>query len=182
MRVLRYGNINDIPGFLANNQPKWHRVAYDMWDKMWARVYSDLKYFGVTIQPKYKFLSGYIEDFQKLENFEKFKENPYGWCIDKDIKGGTHIGYYFDFLSLTTKDKNNKERNNRCGLPKKKFKPIMAYGDKILLFTSIKEAIEKGYNAGNIIRCLKGERKSHKGLRWFRINYNSTKIYRVKEI
>ena len=197
MSVLKYGNINDMPGFLAKTNPKWHYVVYDMWKDMWDRVYTHINYFGKTIQPKYKYLSGYIEDFQKLENFDLFKENPYGWSIDKDIKGGTYIGYYFQYLSLITRSDNCSDANNRRSYKdiqynhlhtsesvakssKSREKSIIGISltnKSILIFKSLKDAKTQGFSS-NLSKCLKKCQSSHKGYKWYYINYKHNKRLR----
>lgn len=195
MKVYKYGNINDMPRGWVNGkgQPKWHRVAYDMWKSMWSRVHNNINYFGKTIQPKYKYLSGYIEDFQKLENFDLFKENPYGWSIDKDIKGGTYIGYYFEYLSLVSRGDNSKDVINRFGnsylhtdVAKKKSaqsrkKPIIGISlNSIILLKSVNDAYSKGFNAKAIPSICKGTSRSrtHGGYKWLYVNYKHNKLFR----
>lgn len=175
-------------GWIAGkNQPKWHRVIFDIWSDMWDRVYSNINYFGKTIQPKYKYFSGYIEDIMKLENFDLFKENPKGWSIDKDIKGGTYVGYYFQYLSLVRKGDNTIDANSRRDYSKtnnpmhdplvaKKFmKPIVGISNddnSIIFFKSLKDAEDSGFKRSSICNVLKNRRKSHGGYRWFYLDWS----------
>lgn len=180
MRVLKYGQINDMP-YEWKKEEKWHDVLYHMWWGMWERIYTNINYFGKTIQPKYKNLSGYLEDIQKLENFDLFKENPKGWCIDKDIKGGHLEGYYFEYLSLITKSENSVECNKRTGSKQlftkatrekahlNKRRPIIGINIKdgsFLIFDYVRQSEEYGFNPSHIVSCIKGVRKSHKGYKW----------------
>lgn len=171
MRILKHGKVNDIIGFLSKDQPLWHWAIYNKWKNMWDRVYGDIDYFGCTIQPKYKYLSGYIEDVMKLDNFDKFKENPKGWTIDKDIKGGTFEGYYFQYLSIVTNSDNSKDRNKRNGNPNgRNFKPIIGISiidNSIIIFKSINDCKAKGFTSPSVIKCLKSRAKSHKGYKWY---------------
>ena len=156
----------------------WHRILYDKWYRMWSRVYNNIDYFGVLIQPKYKYLSGYVEDFQKLENFDLFKDDPKGWSIDKDIKGGKH--YYFENLSLVSISENTKDRNNRkgCYFSTTK-KPIIAISIKdgsFILFNFVRQVIEKGYDPGEVSKCCNNKAKSHKGYKWYYFDMNDREV------
>jgi hypothetical protein len=157
-----------MPGWAkGRGQPKWHEILYDKWKNMWTRVYTDIEYFGKTIQPKYKYFSGYVEDIMKLENFDLFKENPYGWSIDKDIKGGTHVGYYFEYLSLITQSNNSKDARAR----NRKTRSVIAIGEDILIFTEINKAKMLGFDVKHM-RYYISKKKLHNGYRWYYINYN----------
>ena len=188
MGVLKFGRINDMEeGWICGkDQPLWHRKVYQMWSSMWRRVYTDINYFGKTIQFEYKYLSKYVNDIMKLENFEAFKENPKGWSIDKDIKGGTLDGYYFEYLSLVTRSDNGRDTINRNGTALSEFRfnprrPIIAISPKSkILFKYLRQATDKGFDISCVCKCLKGERKLHKGYKWKYINYTHNKIYRIK--
>ena len=53
---------------------------------------------------------------------------------------------------------------------KKRSKPIYGINiktNKKIEFPSTQEAQRNGFNSSNIVDCLKGRRKSHKGYKWF---------------
>ncbi len=160
----------------GNTQPLWHRTVYDMWKKMWVRVYTGLHWFGRTIQPEYKYLSNYVNDIIKLDNFDLFKENPKGWCIDKDIKGGTYEGYYFQYLSLITRRENANEvwstREKRYVQPLVPIIAISLKDNTILFFKSAKYAKSLGFRSSGICNCIKGRFKSYRGYRWFYLDWS----------
>jgi len=184
-----------MPGWAkGKGQPKWHEVVFDMWKGMWERVYTHINYFGKTIQPKYKYLSEYVDDFQKLENFDLFKENPHGWSIDKDIKGGTHIGYYFEYLSLTTRSDNSKNRADRDGYSQLHTKDARAKASKnkmksiigiptvkgsIIIVDSVNNVRDKDFDPSAVSKCCKGKNDhKYKKYKWFYIKYKHNKTYR----
>ena len=69
---------------------------------------------------------------------------------------------------------NYGTRNERSGKSqrnnKKRSKPIYGINIKTnekIEFPSTEEAQRNGFNQGNIVHCLKGRCKSHKGYRWY---------------
>ena len=181
---------NDMPRGWVNgkNQPKWHSVIYDMWKKMWDRVYKKIYWFGSQVQESFIYLSKYISSISKLENFDKFKENPKGWCIDKDSKIPGNRDYYLDALTLMTRSDNAKEvlihRNKRYKFPEnfndpvKNPKRIRAVKEKLskavigisiqkrLVFKSMMDAQRNGFHHSNISSCCKGKLRTYKGFTW----------------
>ena len=137
-------------------------------------------------------LSNYIQDISHLDNFELFKANPYGWSIDKDIKGGTYIGYYYEYLSLISTKENIQEASIRCDNYKvmhnekaysKRRKPIMGislHDNTILLFKSGADAhkFNLDFDSSHISKCCNNPKKSHNGYRWKFVNYKHNKRYR----
>ena len=181
MRVLKYGKVNDMPyGWISESDV--NRAIYCMWQNMWYRIYNDIHYFGRTIQFDYKFLSHFAYDVSRLNNYDTFRDNPKGWTLDKDIKGGHLDGYYFPFLSLVSRADNSLECMNRIQ-PKSKDKvPIIGIHikfDQIKLYKSMLDANKDGFHIKACIpECLKGNRKTHKGYKWYYINYKHNKRLR----
>ena len=180
MKVLKYGKINDLPrGWVSEEE--WHRVIYDMWAKMWSRVNNDPYYSNTLIQSEYRYLSKYVLAITQLDNFVLFKQNPKGWCIDKDIKGGKH--YYFENLSLVPKSTNVKERNTRCrnpGYSRRKY--IIAIGSTILLYKSSRDASKDGFDYSSVSKACKNKyynTNRYKGYRWYYVNYKHKKVLRT---
>lgn len=105
----------DMPGFLAKNQPLWHKKVYTMWNNMWHRCYSKLDWFGCLIHPDFKYLSNYVDWVKSQPRFEEFCSTCHEitWEIDKDIKYSGSRNYYPEFMSLVTKHENIKDMHNR---------------------------------------------------------------------
>jgi len=180
MRILKYGNINDMPKGWRTEE--WHYKAYHMWYQMWIRVSTHPSYKDSRICDDYIYLSKYINDIPKLDNFDLFKENPKGWSIDKDIKIPGNKEYKFEALSLVTRSDNCKDRNNRCGNPfttnnkcvrensgLARRKPVRGINKKdgsILEFESINETRNSGFDPTGVCHCLRGKIKSHRGYYW----------------
>ena len=64
----------------------------------------------------------------------------------------------------------NKENINYGTRIERCSKPIYGINVKTnekIEFSSTREAGRSGFNQGNIVNCLKGRRKSHKGYKWF---------------
>ena len=174
---------NDMPrGWIkGKGQPRWHVKVYDMWRDRWRRVYGDIHYFGCLIHPDFKFLSKFVEWIMSELVFEEFTKtcDKVMWCVDKDIKYPGNRDYYPEFMTLTTQIENAKERLNRVGNPttfildnpKPKIPVIALGGNKVLLFKSTLDARNKGFVPSHISKCLKGNRKTHKGYKWFKVNY-----------
>ena len=94
---------NNMPRGWAKgkNQPKWHESLYTRWHDMWTRCRnpnsSRYKNYKVCkIDEKYRYLSNYVNDIMRLENFDKLCENPSKWHIDKDIKDSNNRNYFFE--------------------------------------------------------------------------------------
>lgn len=84
-----YGvGVNDWDEAVSINYSK-KIPEYQMWKDLLKRVYSDKyhqkspTYVGVTIDPKWHSLKGFIEDVSKLKNYEKGLYE--GYALDKDI-------------------------------------------------------------------------------------------------
>ena len=66
----------------------------------------------------------------------------------------------------TRTERSAKSRTN----DKKRSKPIYGINTKSnekIEFPSTREAGRNGFNQSNIVKCLKGRRKTHKGYKWF---------------
>lgn len=183
--VLKYGNIRDVPWDWICDR-KWCKSAFRRWREMWRRCNNSNhprynNYKDCKIDERYRYFSEYLSDIMKLENFDKFCDNPSEWHIDKDIKDPTNRHYTFENLSIIYYKDNTIERNNRCGHPTSSFearqkisnarkKPIKGVNIKdgsIIFFDSAKDAEEKGgFNHKGISSCIHGRRPSYKGYKW----------------
>lgn len=139
-------------------------------------------YKDCEIDERYRYLSNYINDVMKLENFDKLCQDPSKWHIDKDVKDPTNRHYTFNHLSIIYYKDNSKERMQRLGSPNMgNFKPIIGINkdtNSIILLKSRNEAKEKGFRPSNITLVCQGKRPHHKGYKWFYINYKHNKTYR----
>jgi len=178
---------NDMPrGWISSkNQPKWHESLYKRWKAMWSRCKNpdDWRYDNYkdcTIDDKYRYLSKYIDDIMKLENFNKLCEEPSKWHIDKDKVDINNRCYFFEHLTIITKSDNSKERINRCGTLNSR-KPIIGINiedNSIIIFKYRNEAREMGFNPGAISLVCQGKHNSHKGYKWEYLDMND----RIKEV
>lgn len=174
MTLEELGIENDMPGWAnSKKHPKWHRLLYNRWRMMWDRCKNPKNskyesYKHCEIDERYRLFSNYVTDITKLENFDKFCENPSKWEIDKDKIDPNNRCYFFEHLSIISKVDNLCERNSRCGnpSPKKSVLGINILDGSTIIFDYIRQAKDKGFDAGHIIKCCKGERKSHKGYMW----------------
>lgn len=188
MDMKELGIINDMSRGWAEgkDQPLWHKKVYTMWKGMWGRV-KDSKYKGYNnykdceIYEEFKFLSKYVEWIIQEPKFEEFCEtcDKVQWSIDKDIKEPNNRNYYPQYMTLTTKSENTKERNNRGGIPNPKTPIIAISNTKVLLFKSTHDAQDKGFNRGNISECTNKKRKTHKGYKWYKVSYKHNLRLRI---
>ena len=62
-----------------------------------------------------------------------------------------------------------------------KRKPVIGIQyNSIVLLKSTLEAYNKGFDQGNISRCLKNPKSTHCGYKWRYINFKHNKIYRIR--
>ena len=178
-KILKYGNIRDIPISWLKEE-LWRYNIYEMWKGMWRRVNEHRNYKDCSICHDYIRLSNYLLDILRLDNFNIFKENPKGWSIDKDIKIPGNKEYKFEALSLVTRSDNSKERQTRSPFcPERPKTPVIGISNNsILIFKSSRYAEALGFDASTIIKCCKGKRPSHKGYRWYYLNYKHGKRLR----
>lgn len=178
---------NDMPRGWINGklQPRWHKKVYQMWYDMWSRCRNSNKnrykyYKDCKLYEEFKYLSKYIEWLMNEPRFEEFTQtcDKIRWNIDKDMKDPNNRNYYPKCMTLTTVSENSIERNKRGG----NITPVIATsGNKILLFKSICDARDKGFNRRHISSCINKKRKTHKGYKWYKVNYSCNKVYRLKE-
>lgn len=166
-------------------QPSWHERIYDMWRNMWKRVYSNVYYFGSLIHPSFKYLSNYVKWIESQPRFEEFCAtcNKTKWSIDKDSKHLRNKNYYPECMTLMLGGENSIECINRNGHLNTKQAVLGVPLDdtnKITLAISHNDVSNYGFNQSAVSRCLAKIRKSHKGYRWYKVNYKHNKIYRIK--
>lgn len=193
MDMEELGIVSDMPKGWINgkDQPLWHYKIYNMWRNMWGRVKNpddkDYKnYKDCKIYEEFKYLSKYVEWIMQEPRFEEFIAtcDKVIWNIDKDMKYPENRNYYPQYMTLTTKSENTKERNDRRGNPKPKTPIIAIDNTKVLLFKSTLDAQNKGFKRVNISRCINKSPgyKTHKGYKWYKINYKHNLRLRIKKI
>ena len=170
---------NDMPrGWKrGKGQPKWHLSIHNRWYRMWNRCNNPKdkdyeSYKDCKIAEEYRYLSKYLEDLEKLDNFDKLINNLKDWHIDKDSKDPSNRNYYFDNLSIICKKDNIEEMLNRKSSPKSK-KPIIGIPinkNKVLIFEYVSQADKYNFYHSNIIKCCKGKLRAYKGYKWHYIN------------
>lgn len=85
---------------------------YQMWKDVLKRVYSEKyhkkspTYIGVTIDPKWHSLKGFIEDVSKLRNYEKALYS--GYALDKDIAINGNRNYSLDTCCFVPPEVNTQ--------------------------------------------------------------------------
>ena len=182
MRVLKHGNINDIPYFLKT--PYGNKI-YNLWYGLWERGGINkkrkyLKYYkDVTVCDDWIYFSNFVKWLELQSNYSEFLENiDLRWVIDKDIKQPGNRIYSPEFCILTLASTNCKDVLTRYGNPKPKRPIIAISSSKILLFHYLSDAHSKGFYQGNIVSCCKGKIKSYKGYKWYYLNYKHGKRLR----
>ena len=118
MKVLKYGNINDMyRGWISENS--LNRRIYDTWHDIFRRVFSKNSYLSwndVPIQDDWKYLSNFVRDIKLLPGYNDWVKHPNErWTIDKDILSPDNRRYSVDTCCLVPSSINNKERVNRLG-------------------------------------------------------------------
>ena len=147
-------------------------ILYWRWVNMLGRCYSEnhcqYKSYGEKGYYVEEYLlrfSNYIKFIKLLPNYDKLKENPKMYQIDKDIK--THRKdkiYSRDSISIVLSEDNLKEENEF-----KKIK-VFQYDFNYTLINSFKSITEAetitGIHRGNIARTVRNQSKSAGGYIW----------------
>ena len=188
---------NDIPGYLSKKYPKWHYTVYRMWKGMWARVYTNIHYFGSLIHPSFKYLSNYTKWIEVQPRFEEFCStySRTRWDIDKDAKYPGNKNYYPEYMTLMLSSENSIEAINRNGNPmlkeeyalksrRKCMKPVLGIPlddtKRIILTVARQDVSNYGFSPSGAHKCIIKKWKSYKGYKWYRINYKHNTHLRIK--
>ena len=178
--------INDLPGFLAKDQPKWHHTLYYKWRDMWRRIlgsssHNDKYYKGCFWDDSLRSLKNFVLFISNDPLFEDFKENPQSFDIDKDSRSGDIRGYTQDTIILMYRRDNHIEalKRNNYNTPM----PIIGIGNKIFLFKCLNDCKKFGFSPGGICSHLKGTYPypPYKRVWWYKAIINHNKILRVKD-
>ena len=169
----------------GKTQPSWHLKVYNMWKDTWRRVYGDKYWFGSLIHPSFKYLSNYVKWIEEQPRFEEFCStcNKVRWSIDKDSRYLGNRYYYPEYMTLMTQSENSLDRINRNGTTRPK-QPILGIPldstKKIILTIARQDVSNHGFNPSNVNSCINKKYKSHKGYKWYRVNYKHNMIYTIK--
>lgn len=195
MSMEELGIVNDMPKgwFRGEGQPLWHQRAYRMWKHLWNRCRNPKsKYYeyykDCDIYEDFRYLSKFVAWLISELRFEEFCNtcDKVTWNVDKDMKCLGNRNYYPEFMTLTTQSENTKEMLNRKGNtfvlnnPNPKI-PVIAIdtkNNKVLLFESTLDAQNKGFNRSCISECINKKQKTHKGCKWYKLNYKHNLILR----
>lgn len=177
--------------FLVTDDFKIYRSLLYRWISMWKRCKdsnskSYKTYKDCEIDERYKYFSNYINDIKQLENFDKLYNEPSKWVIDKDIKDPNNRHYYLENLSIISKEENSREQLKRNGSAFNIIKnnstppqPIIAINindSSILIFKSMSEAEDMGFDHGNISKCCRKKYNKHSNIykkyKWYYLDYN----------
>ena len=187
---MRYNLINDMPKGWVNGkgQPKWHRVAYDMWRQLWNRCLSDdlhdirPNYRDCNVCPSWMYLSKFIQWLISQESFSIFTQEPKGFCIDKDIILRDNKIYCPEYCTLTTIKSNSVDTINRS-----KTKARISYigipldnKEKIIILRCGLDASKHGFQPSHVRNCSLNRIPHHKYYKWYRLNYKHNKTLRFK--
>lgn len=166
-------------------QPRWHKKVYMMWWRMWRRVYGEVHWFGSLIHPSFKYLSNYVKWVEAQPRFDEFCKtcDITHWSVDKDLKYVGNKNYYPEYMSLMLLSENVSESINRNGTPKPKQSVLgipLDNANKIIITLTMKDVTNYGFNPGGVSSCARKKIKSHKGYKWYKLNYKHNKHFRVK--
>lgn len=154
-----------------------------MWDRCNNPKNKDYEnYKDCPIDERYRLLSNYVNDIQLLEDFDKFKENPSLYHIDKDRKDPNNRCYFFEHLSIVTIEDNLKECHERNRIDylwtddailkssENRKKPVIGISiidGSFIILQDYADMKRNHFNPGYIRECLNGKRDSYNDYRWF---------------
>ena len=131
------------------------KVHYGMMDRCYYGHCDSYKNYGkrgVTVDPKWWTLDGFLDDVDKIEGWDKERYLNEHLSLDKDKKWGNKI-YNLENCRFVTPEENNKVKPNQqyriVG-----FSPL----EQIIHFHNTNEFSKRnGLNGYSVIRCAKGE-------------------------
>ena len=117
MSIVYGKGINDMPrGWTSEDE--WNKMVYLKWKNMLARCYSEKyhekhpTYKDCTVCERWLLLSNFVEDFYKIDGYDKEKLLNGELCLDKDIKSnGQNKEYYIENCMLVSNTENIKQSN-----------------------------------------------------------------------
>ena len=142
------------------------------------------------------YLSNFVNWVESQPSYSNFQSNPKGWSIDKDIIRPNNRIYCYQFCILTTVSENsidvNKRKPNYKAMHTKSSRlkasnsrrvsviGISLVNNQKFLCLGINSIEDYGFCLSCVRSCLNKQRKTHRGYRWYKVNYKHNKIYRIK--
>lgn len=162
--ICKHG-INDMPyGWASENE--WNKRVYKTWKSMLERCYSEKyherqpTYKNCSVCNKWLKLSGFVEEFKLIDNYDEQKFLSGKLCLDKDIKSnGINKCYCLEECRLVSKEKNTRQANKTRDYSSLSVK-IAQYDkktNKLIKIWNSAAVIERKLriSKGNIIACCK---------------------------
>lgn len=160
MRKVAGVGVNDMGWSSDESHCGWyHRKVYDCWKSMLHRCYLKStqvnrgSYAGCIVCERWKVLSNFYEDIQKLPGYIFWALPGSKYALDKDILRGYQMEYslrncMFIYTGSNTVESNRRNYQwskavstpGRCKSLGKEFTMQSTYTGEILTFKSIKEA------------------------------------------
>lgn len=144
---------------LRGNPRTYIRKEYDAWKNMFYRCENDPIYADVTICDRWLILENFLEDIQKLENYNQWysNETSRGWALDKDIKYKGNRVYCPSACMFVTTEENSREANSTVSNNKTRtYKATNKDLDLKLEFCNQRKfANTYGLNYKNVSRAIK---------------------------
>lgn len=174
--------INDMSyGWRTENE--WNKKVYQKWADMIIRCYSEREhkrnpaYKNCIVCERWLLLSNFVEDFIKIDGYDKENFLNGELELDKDIKSnGAVKEYSLDNCMLVSKTENSiqasktRDYSKWNGASNPKAKKIVQYdkqGNLIKIWDYIRQASEElGINEKSISACCRGKYKSAGGYIW----------------
>lgn len=149
-----------------------HRL-YKRWQHMILRCYdtrdSDYKTYGakgIRVCQRWHYFPHYIEDVEKMENYDKLVQDGANWHLDKDLAGQKL--YSPQTVRIISKKENCQERSKRGPhnlIPSKPVIQMDLDGNILNTYDSITEA-KKATGIATITYALNGKNKTAGGYKW----------------
>lgn len=155
-------------------------------------------YKDCTHHTDFYYLSKFYDYLQTLPRWQEFLDtcNSKSWSIDKDMIEPGNKEYTYGKISLVPISENVIESNKRTSISrdysksiqtlernrhkvdytkvsKKLSKQVIAVNVKdnsMLVFSSIKQASEKGFDRSCISECVNKHKATYRGYKWFQLN------------
>lgn len=154
-------------GYTIEGATSKHPLLYRVWSRMLERCYTKNEprkerwYKDVVVCERWHYFENFLEDATELEGYERFKENPSLYSLDKDIKGNGEV-YSKDRCMFVTQE---EQMIKSVGKP---VLSISSHGER-MYHKTINEACRKlGVQNANVYKVLNGERKTTLGYRFER--------------
>lgn len=193
MKIGKYGQCNDIPGFCSIYAPKVNKTIYQLWHNciVRGRDYEWQKqnpcYIGCYTVDEVLVLSSFVNWIEQEPRFKEFCEtyDKIMWSIDKDIKCDGNKTYAFKYMTLLPLSENVLARIDKHGSPMKNTStsskvsksnshPIIGIplddSSNILVYNSLREARKDNFDPTNISRVCRKMQNQYKKYNWHYLN------------